>query len=238
MLVDVKRWTFLFSLVALPFAALAIWGESAPLRAFGAWCALTAAWIAAAYAFAGPRALGKRADGSVAPWAAVLLAPYVLANKLVLRLVRLRGRRKSHFHEVLPGVFLGPRPVDADKKSFEDAGIRAVLDLTCEFDEPAFARRLPAYTVIPLLDSTAPSAEELAAAVRWCREQSEHGGVYIHCAAGRGRSATVVAALGIDLGHARDAEEAVALVRSRRPTIAPNGAQLAALRAWTSARKS
>lgn len=63
-------------------------------------------------------------------------------------------------------------------------------------------------------------------------ERSAGRPVYIHCAHGHGRSATLMAAAFLAQGLARDAAEAVALMRSERPLVRLNRRQLAALHWW------
>jgi protein-tyrosine phosphatase len=58
--------------------------------------------------------------------------------------------------------------------------------------------------------------------------------VYIHCAFGRGRSATIAAAVCLRLGLARDADGAVACVKAKRPVIRVRGEQFAALQRYAS----
>lgn len=229
-----NRWAVLFGALAAVLAAMALLAESLPAQLLAGWCALDGLWIAAAYAFAGPRAFAKNADGRLAAWATIVLAPYVVANHLALRI----ARRPDRFHEIVPGLFLGPRPFAADRAAFERAGIRAVLDLTAEFGQVTFARALPGYRVLPLLDATAPSVAQFEDAVGWCTARLAEGPVYVHCAAGRGRSAIVVAAVLLALGHADSADAATARVRERRPSVHPNAEQRAALHAWASRRRS
>jgi hypothetical protein len=60
----------------------------------------------------------------------------------------------------------------------------------------------------------APNTQQIQEGVEWARQRlQEERGVYIHCAHGHGRSATVMAALLMSLGKAGTAEEAVALMR-------------------------
>jgi predicted protein tyrosine phosphatase len=228
------RWSLLFGGLAVVLVALAFLAESAAGRVVAGWCALDATWLAAAYGGLGPRALGKSADGRLAPWTWVILAPYLAMNHIALRLVR----RPERLHEIDAALFLGPRPAQRDRGAFEKAGIRSVLDLTCEFHEVDFARALPAYTVVPLLDATAPSPEQIERAVRWCAARMQDGSVYVHCAAGRGRSATIVAAVLLHLDKVPDAESAIARVRERHPSARPNSMQMAALLAWADQRGS
>jgi len=229
------RWTILFAFLAAALAALAFATDSLLLRVPLLWAALDGAWLAVAYGGVGPRALGKRATGSLPAWALVPLAPYVIANHLALHAVRL-SKESAKFAEIAPGLYLGPWPSRSDRAALEAVGVRAVLDLTCEFGASEFVTRLDGYRVLRLLDATSPSPAQIADCVAWCRGQMRRGSVYVHCAAGKGRSATVVAALVIDLGLARDPESAVAYVRARRRSIRLNAAQRAALDAWAKHR--
>jgi protein-tyrosine phosphatase len=62
--------------------------------------------------------------------------------------------------------------------------------------------------------ATAPDTLQIQQGVEWAQQQLADGQpVYIHCAHGHGRSATVMAALLIASGKARTAGEAVALMR-------------------------
>lgn len=84
-----------------------------------------------------------------------------------------------------------------------------------------------------LSDTHAPDAPAIQRAVEWAREELSAGrDVYVHCAHGHGRSATVLAAVLINEGKAADADEAVALMRRARPKVRLNKKQARALAAW------
>lgn len=60
----------------------------------------------------------------------------------------------------------------------------------------------------------APNTEQIQQGIDWAKEQLAAGqSVYVHCAHGHGRSATVLAALLIATGQASTAEEAVEIMR-------------------------
>lgn len=61
---------------------------------------------------------------------------------------------------------------------------------------------------------TAPDTHQIQQGVDWAKEQlAAERSVYIHCAHGHGRSATVLAALLIATGQASTVEEAVEIMR-------------------------
>jgi protein-tyrosine phosphatase len=81
-----------------------------------------------------------------------------------------------------------------------------------------------------VLDGTPPSAEQLSRAVRWIDEQRARGPVLVHCAAGHGRSATVVLAWLVSCGEFADVETGLANLRRLRPGVALKPRQLARVR--------
>jgi len=86
------------------------------------------------------------------------------------------------------------------------------------------------YMCFPTLDATAPSPGDVHAileAVANC-----HGEVYLHCAAGHGRSAAVAACIMIERGFARTLEVAEVQIRLARPGIRLNHPQQALIQAF------
>ena len=107
--------------------------------------------------------------------------------------------------------------------------IVSTLDLTAEFSELAFVRALDGYKCLPVLDTEAPSMEQLRSGSDWIAGRIEAGPVYVHCALGHGRSATMVAAFLMRSGRAPSAEGAVEMVARQRPKIGLHPRQFAAL---------
>lgn len=98
------------------------------------------------------------------------------------------------------------------------AGVGAVIDLTCEFSEPAALRSLP-YLHVPTLDLTAPTQAQIAQAICFASEHSESTIVYVHCKAGYSRTAVIAAAYLITTFGAASVEEAIDLLRRARPSL-------------------
>lgn len=75
--------------------------------------------------------------------------------------------------------------------------------------------------------------KQIQAAVMWGKRRLEEGMMlFVHCAHGHGRSATVLGAVLIALGEAGTVDEAVKLMQKSRPRVRLNNRQRAALSAW------
>jgi protein-tyrosine phosphatase len=164
-----------------------------------------------AYLTARPQLFGKRRDGSFA-WLGLLVhAPFLAAAWVAWQLRRRRG--EPAWNEVAPRIYVGRMTPLAELPP----GAPWVIDLTCELLPPAKVRG-ERYRCLPTLDGTAPErvafwalAKELA---------TVDGPLFIHCAAGHGRSATLAVAVMLERGLARDAATAEAMIQQNRPRVA------------------
>ena len=78
---------------------------------------------------------------------------------------------------------------------------------------------------LPTTDWTPPSLDDLKSGVKFISEEIEQGGkVLVHCHWGVGRAVTMGAAYLISTGLSVD--DSLAKIRSVRPFIAPNSAQV------------
>lgn len=203
-----------------------------------AWSALSLLAVCALYLDAarggdpGPVLLGRRHA-----WAQPLFWPFRVVSYGVFAGAR-RWRRSEVVSEVSPGVFLGARLFPEEAEALRARGVTAVLDLTSELPVAVVYTRAPFERLaVPTLDRAPPPPAALDEAVRWIAAQVEGGrAVYVHCAFGRGRSATVVAAALLALERARDPDEAVAKVSAARPSVRIKGAQREALDAYAARR--
>jgi hypothetical protein len=135
----------------------------------------------------------------------VLLAPYLGFMLGIWYVIR---RFHTVADRVAPGILLGQRPLGAE--ALEDASL--IVDLTSELTELAAVRAGREYLCLPTLDGAAPSEAALRAVLP--RLTSFEGTMYVHCAAGHGRSATVVAAILVKRGLAGSPRDAVAMLRA------------------------
>ncbi|MBN2799642.1 MAG: dual specificity protein phosphatase family protein [Deltaproteobacteria bacterium] len=172
----------------------------------------------------------KRSDGWIPLSMLVIFWPWHTFLWVVFLMQR-TWSKDNLYDEVAPGWILGAWPWD--HRTWERWP--AVVDLTCELP-----RRAPAgtpYLNLPTWDGTAPTQEAIRAGVDFALTQRALGRrVLIHCAAGHGRSATVMAAALTEGGLAPSWQEAVALMRRARPSVRLIPEQEQALSTWAQAR--
>lgn len=222
------RYGLLLGLLSFGFlGGAALLGKSVvtlPVVLLLLWAAIATQAVAAAYIAAEPAIFGKTPDGSLPPLRKGLLLPYLLGAWAIRDLLVVFRQQEDPWHEVGPGIFLGrylKRAADLPP------GISCVVDLTCEMQRiPGLAPEVE-YVAAPALDGTVPPPEALRALVDHLTETQ--GGLYVHCAAGHGRSAVVCAALLVARGEAKDADDAAQKLRAVRPLVSMNADQLQAL---------
>lgn len=190
-----------------------------------AWPALSVAIVGAAYLGYGPRVFGKRADGRLSIAHVALLWPYY-AVAWGLWQIKSRVRDERPYDEVAPGILVGRRPLDAAEMP---ADARLVVDLTSEFPRSPTTRAVARYECLPTLDTDAPDLASFRALL--ARLEHEEGPIFVHCAMGHGRSATVAGGLMVRRGHAADADDAIRRMTEARPLVYLHDVQRRALRA-------
>jgi protein-tyrosine phosphatase len=219
------RYALIFFLLGAYLAVLA--GLFGGLCWLLLWPALNGFLLSAGYLGLGPRICGKRADGRLAWWAVVLLLPYLTATWVLWHLGR-RLSREPPCHEVAPALWVGRRPFVHELPD----GVTLVVDLTAEFIAHRKVVQGRTYLCLPTLDTAAPEEKAFQHVVG--RIVGWQGAVYVHCAAGHGRSAAVAAAVVMARGLAGSVQEAEDLLRQARPGIRFTPAQRALLLRFTS----
>lgn len=172
--------------------------------------------------WAGP--LGKMRSGGRWFWAWPVFWPYFLLSEISFYLARKAGKIHPH-SEIAPGLFLGRKLSEEEASTLiQNTGIRGVVDVAVEFSETPMFREAE-YLSIPVLDAMPPRVGVLKQAVVWIERIHKTGPVYLHCALGHGRSATVAAAYLIHAGIAKDANDAIRKIRAARQGIKLNESQ-------------
>lgn len=195
------------------------------------WLAISVTVVAYAYVRDDVRVFGKRADGTRTRGATVVLLPYLWLTAVVWHAARLLVREPAI--SSVPGARLWlARRLLADELPAE---VQVVVDLTCEFVEPAKIRDGRKYVCLPILDARAPKLPDLHEALD---QVTDADAVLIHCAQGHGRTGLFAAALLLRRGHAQTPEQALARVLAARPGVRLSSAQAQALRAVAAHRSA
>lgn len=116
--------------------------------------------------------------------------PTLAWNYSLARLIKLR----NWWDFIDPNVIVGAFPFARDVQAMHQAGVRAVVNTCEEYAGPTDQyRRLGIEQLrIPTTDFTHPKLGDVAEAVEFVQRHVQAGQtVYIHCKAGRARSATV-----------------------------------------------
>ena len=149
--------------------------------------------------------------------ARLLFWPTLGWNVLWGRVLRIR----PWWSRVDDRVILGALPFPSDVVRLQAEGVTAVVNICGEHPGPVKAYQQAGIVQLRLYtpDFSAPSLEDMKRGVAFIqRHVSEGHSVYVHCKAGRGRSATLVlcwlvATKGIS------PEEAYALLAQKRPHV-------------------
>jgi protein-tyrosine phosphatase len=169
--------------------------------------------LALAYGRGQVQVFGKREDGSRAPVNGFLLSAFILFGRIVWEL-QTRFSREPAAHAVGESLLVARR-----LRTHEvPANVAAIVDLTCEFLDPASIRAMPGYRCLPILDAGTPVPEALAELVRRIALPPQ-GRLLIHCANGHGRAGLVAAAWLIAQGLAGTSAQALDMLRAARPRI-------------------
>jgi len=149
--------------------------------------------------------------------ARAIFYPTLMWNMLLARVLKIRNWWDPVDDHVVVGAFPFPR----DVSKMAAAGVRAVVN-TCE-EYPGPVDQYSQYDIVqmrmPTIDFTHPTYEDVCRAVEFVETHANRGEtVYVHCKAGRARSATV-AICWLIKSRQIPATEAQAWLTQKRPHV-------------------
>lgn len=151
------------------------------------------------------------------PWALrrPLMAVWYLASRAGDH-GRLRPfRRLTHITQY---IFLGGQISLGGWHVLQRWGVQALVNMRVEWDDRKSGIETPYYLWLPTIDGTPPTVEQLARGAKFIHEQTLAARpIYVHCAAGLGRSPTQVIAYMMTRGLPSD--DAIEFLVKRRPFI-------------------
>lgn len=222
------KYAALFGVLCLGSLAAALVAASGILKIINFNAAIAFGGVALGYGVLGAKVFGKR-GAKISWWSWLLFWPYFALNYVSLWFFR-RASKENIADEVVPGLWIGSRLWTRDEKLLPT--FLAVLDLTAEWSEVAFLQAAPSYLCVPVLDTTAPTLDELHRGVEFLSLHHARGTIYVHCALGHGRSATFIAAYLLSSQQASSIEEALIHLRKIRSAVDLHPAQNVALQQY------
>ena len=207
--------------------------------ALAVWAATCVMWYSACVHFiisagfiskSGMWILGKDPNtGQVPSWSYVLWAAFFIPTYLYTALHAGYADKKHGVpvaSEVDDAFWIGGRYAAQLKKKWA-----LTIDLTVEFDEGCMDTS-DEYLLLRCWDGVPPKPHEIELAAVTAAQACRRGLVNVHCAHGRGRSTTVLAACLVRAGRASTWEEAFKLIHARRPVVKLNKKMRTALTEW------
>ncbi len=182
------------------------------------WFGLAYLTLGVAYLRKNSRILGKKANGKLSIYTRIALFPYLLINWSIWHALRIFRKDATH-HQILPDLYVGRRLLSEEYPDYFDS----VLDLTSEFSEPEGVLARHGYYSLPILDGCGISETALIEVLRKIFQEDRV--LFIHCAEGHGRAGMVAAVAMLLKGVAHQPEEAIQMVKNKRPKVKLNHEQ-------------
>jgi len=127
--------------------------------------------------------------------AQLLFWPTLWWNQLLRKEGKGSGVQRNWYDRVQPNIILGALPYAKIVPKLKEEGVTDVLNMVAEWEGPVREYEAQGMRLrrIPVIDFTPPSLHDIEEAADFLHQVVEGGGTaYVHCKAGRGRSASVV----------------------------------------------
>jgi protein-tyrosine phosphatase len=177
--------------------------------------------VGIAHAAGFPRIMGKRRDGTIAPWGWAVFLPLLLYTTTLWHILR-RQTREPATNVVFDDLVIGRRLLPSEVAHQFDN----YVDLMAEFAESVDIRKQRGYISFPILDGGTPTLHELRETIG----RLQRGRTYVHCTQGRGRTGLFALALLLFRGEVDTVEEGLRVLQAARPGIRLNRSQRRFLR--------
>lgn len=152
--------------------------------------------------------------------AKLVFLPTLVWNMLLGRWLKVR----NWWDRIDETLIVGALPFEKDVPAMAAAGVTCVVNTCAEYGGPVQAYEASGIRQlrVPTIDFTHPSLDSVNQAVAFIEQQTRDGGtVYVHCKAGRARSATVAMCWLIQHRNMTP-EQAQALLLEKRPHVNPH----------------
>ena len=161
------------------------------------------------------------------------LGPLVITQRLYDQASRIfTGRPIWQYSRITPQLYIGGQHRKRGWEEMGTEGITAVVNMReAHLDDARHGINSNNYLHLATIDNTAPTMEDLLKGAKFIDKEIAGGGkVYIHCGIGIGRAPTQAAAYMIYAGMSAD--EALNVIRAKRPFIHLTSKQSAQLNAF------
>ena len=143
--------------------------------------------------------------------------PTLAWNVLLGRILRIR----PWWSRVNERIIIGALPFVSDVADMRNEGVAAVVNMCEEYEGPIAAYEASGIVQLRLrtVDFTSPSFADLQQGVDFIEKHTQsHQSVYVHCKAGRGRSATMVLCW-LVAKEGMTPEDAFVFLKQQRPHV-------------------